>query len=117
MKEPPRQSDLDLLVPYVKDRVEIIFAAMKARGFDPVAFETLRTLDRQKYLYAIGRTIQKTRKPVTWTLHSNHFAGKAVDVISKHRGWNWPAFFAALKEEAAKVGMHTLDVEACHIQW
>lgn len=115
--EPKRQNDINLLVPYVADRVRRIFAAMENRGFDPIAFETLRTPERQRYLYSIGRTRQRQRKPVTWTLNSNHFKGKAVDVVSKSRWWNWPAFFAALKQEANREGMKVLSKERCHIEW
>jgi len=38
--------------------------------------------DNQKHLYAIGRTIEKHRKPVTWTLKSKHIGGAAIDIIS-----------------------------------
>lgn len=115
--EPKRQTDLKLLAPYVEARVRKMFAAMVRRGYDPIAFETLRTEARQKWLYSIGRTRQKNRKPVTFTMHSKHFGGKAVDVISAKHGWNDSKFFKALKEEAAKVGLHTLDFEACHVEF
>lgn len=117
MKEPARIKTVDRLVPYVAIRVKVVLSALKARGFDPIVFESLRTDERQRYLYAIGRTIQKNRKPVTYTMHSRHMVGKAADIISKSRGWDHPAFFKALKEEASKVGMKTLSFEACHIQF
>lgn len=116
--EPKRQSDLNLLVPYFRERVERVFAAMRARGFDPVAFETLRTQERQTWLYGIGRTHHKHRPTVTKAKKvTKHGAGKAVDVISKKRGWNWPQFFTTLREEAEKEGVHVLNVEQCHIEW
>ena len=40
--------------------------------------EGLRTLERQKELYAKGRT--KPGKIVTWTLNSEHLSGRAVDL-------------------------------------
>ena len=40
--------------------------------------ETLRTKERQKYLFAQGRT--RPGKVVTWTLNSNHFNGLAWDM-------------------------------------
>lgn len=115
--EPKRQSDVNLLEPYVADRVKKVIVALKARGFDPIVFESRRTEARQRWLYSIGRTTQKNRKPVTWTMKSLHIHGKAADIISKKHGWNDPPFFEALAEEAVKVGMHTLGVELCHIQW
>lgn len=56
----------------------------------------LRTAFRQKELYSIGRTTQFNRKPVTWTLNSNHMAkedgfGYAVDIYAYVDGkvsWN-----------------------------
>jgi len=117
MTEPKRNKSLDSLEPYVKERVERLLKAMKARGFDPIIFEARRSLERQKWLYGIGRTHQTRRRPVTWTMHSRHIVGKAVDVISKSRLWDWPEFFAALKREAAVVGLHTLAVEQCHVQF
>lgn len=117
MSEPIRQTSLATLEPYVADRVQRVLEAMKSRKFDPVVFEAKRTAERQSYLYSIGRTRELHRKPVTWTLKSKHLSGKAVDIISKTRGWNWPAFYDALQEEAAKEGLETIPVERCHIQW
>lgn len=56
----------------------------------------LRTDQMQLDMYAIGRTTQKYRKPVTWTLNSNHKAkgdgyGYAVDIYAYVNGkasWN-----------------------------
>ncbi len=128
MNEPPRQNSLDLLEPYVQERVERIFAQMQAKGFDPIAYETLRSPERQRWLFGVGRTHDLGRKPVTWTLHSHHLPdtnglSKAADVISKSRAWDWPEFFEALHGLARAEGMHdcagglTWRLEGCHIQW
>lgn len=118
MAEPPRNKSIDSLAPYVADRVRLVLAAMKKRGYDPVIFEALRTSERQVYLYGIGRTHSKRRKPITWTLTgSYHLKAKAVDIISRSRGWDWPEFYAALHEEGHKVGLHTIAQEGCHLQW
>ena len=42
--------------------------------------EGLRTLARQKELYAIGRT--EPGKKVTWTMNSKHLSGEAVDLAA-----------------------------------
>ena len=117
MSEPKRNKDLHSLEPYVRDRVEAMMAAMRSRGFDPVVFEARRSLERQRWLYGIGRTHSKTRKPVTWTMKSKHIHGKACDIVSASRLWDWPEFFVALRQEARKVGLTTLSFEACHVQW
>lgn len=94
---------------------------MEAQGFDPKQFETLRTKERQQFLFSIGRTRQKNRRPVTYidgiTRTSMHQRGKACDIISKSRWWDWPAFYKALKREAKKEDMHTLNFEQNHIEW
>lgn len=121
--EPPRKSDLSLLVDYFADRVRRVIAALEARGFDPVPWETLRSQERQDWLYGIGRTHSLSRKPVTWTLKSRHLVGKACDLVSRSRLWAWPAFYVALREEALKEGLRDaaggkkFNIEGCHIQW
>lgn len=117
MHEPPRQSDLSLLVPYVEARVRRIIDRMHERGFDAIAFETGRSPERQDWLYGIGRTHDLGRKPVTWTHSSKHIVGKAADIISKSRGWRWPEFYKALKQEANREGMRVLTKEQCHVEW
>jgi len=120
--EPKRDRDINHLQPYLIPRVLAILNAMKARGFDAMPFETLRSQARQNYLYGIGRRYLLTRKPVTFLdgVHkfSMHQKGKAVDVVSQSQLWNAPtSFWSALKSEAAKVGLHSLGFEKCHVEW
>ena len=117
MQEPTRQSDLNLLWGPFKVKVERLIAAMVKRGFDPRPFETLRSPQRQAWLYGIGRTHQLQRKPVTWVKKSIHQAGKACDVISRSRLWDWPEFYSALKQEANALGLVVLKIERCHVQY
>jgi hypothetical protein len=117
MAEPPRNASIDSLVPFVADRVEDILADMKADGYDAIVYEARRTQERQEWLYSIGRTRQKARKPVTWTLNSLHASGKAVDIISKKRGWDWPEFYLALGVIGLRHQMHQIRAEKCHLQW
>jgi hypothetical protein len=100
----------------VKVAVQKLIHAMVQEGFDPVVYESKRTIERQKWLYGVGRTHDMNRKPITWTMNSLHLAGKACDIISKAHGWNDPAFFLALKKEAVKVGLTTIPQEGCHVQ-
>jgi peptidoglycan LD-endopeptidase CwlK len=129
MTEPKRDVDPEHLVSYVADRVLLICKRLRAKGFDPVLFEGLRSVQRQRWLYGQGRSklqcLTAGISPayahpgniVTWTLKSFHIQGKAADIISKTRGWNWPEFFDALAYEAGQVGMTVIPKERCHIQW
>lgn len=80
--------------------VEIPLRTVAARALElsPVDFlvhEGVRTLARQRELYAQGRTTPGNI--VTWTMESRHFAGpdglgRAIDVL------NWPIDYAATKQ-------------------
>jgi len=115
--EPPRCADIDSLWSPFRAKVSALLQAMEERGFDPILFEARRSRERQRWLYGCGRTHHLGRKPVTWTLQSRHLVGKAADIISRSRLWSWPAFYAALKEEAARLGLETISSEGCHVQW
>lgn len=87
-----------------------------------------RTLDQQMRIYGEGRTAQECRtagvpesyalpgeKVVTWTLHSNHIGGNAIDVCAMVNGaleWDddgelglWPQIAAAMHAAADEVGV------------
>lgn len=115
--EPPRCADIDSLWPPFRAKVTALVQAMEERGFDPVVFEARRSPERQRWLYGYGRTHHIGRRPVTWTMHSRHLVGKAADIISRSRWWSWPEFYAALRAEAARLGLETISTEGCHVQW
>jgi hypothetical protein len=50
-------------------------------------------------------------------MKSKHISGKAIDVISESRGWNWPEFYKALHEEGAKLDLYPIQNEDCHLEW
>lgn len=115
--EPRRNSNWEDLKEPFKTKIHQLFEAMRARGLDPVIFEGLRSMGRQKWLYGIGRTHSLDRKPVTWTLKSEHLKGKAADVISKSKGWSDSKFYVIMRQEAEKLGLYTLyPRESCHVQ-
>jgi len=73
---------------------DLVRVVEKAAELSPVAFmvvEGVRTPERQRELYAQGRT--KPGKIVTWTLNSNHFVdldtgyGHAVDLLPAPYDW------------------------------
>ncbi len=115
--EPKRITSISELWEPIQGRVRNVLAAMKARGFDPIIFESRRTQERQAWLYGKGRTHHLSQKPTTWTMGSRHRPGKAVDIISKSRRWSWPQFYVALREEAEAVGLHTIPQEGCHLEF
>ncbi len=119
MTEPKRETNIQTLVWYVRDRVAEVMKQMILRGYDPVIFETRRSKERQEWLYGVGRTHSKDRDPVTWTKDSRHIPGKAVDVISHAHGWSNKEFFRALGEEAQKQGLHQLAEigDMAHLEW
>lgn len=58
--------------------VDIAQEACQALPFDVIVVEGVRTIQRQRDLYAQGRT--KPGKVVTWTMNSKHIEGLAVDL-------------------------------------
>lgn len=115
--EPKRNRDINSLWEPFRKKVILLLQALEKRGYDPVIFEALRSVDRQKWLFGVGRFHSLKRKPVTWTMKSRHLAGKGVDIISKSKGWNYPAFFDALEDEARRLNLEVLAIEQCHVQW
>ena len=61
-----------------KRLVSIAQEACQALPFDVIVVEGVRTIQRQRDLYAQGRT--KPGKVVTWTMNSKHIDGLAVDL-------------------------------------
>lgn len=115
--EPKRQTSIDTLFEPFHLRVAKLLYELEQRCFDPIVFEAKRTQARQKWLYGVGRTHSKNRKPVTWTMQSRHLDGKACDIISRKRGWDHPAFFDALKVEAEALGLRVIPQERCHVEY
>lgn len=90
---------LDNLKGVHPDLVRVMQLAIKKSGQDFMVLEGVRTLARQKELYAQGRT--KPGPKVTWTLNSRHIQkadgyGHAVDLVPFPVDWNSPAKFDAI---------------------
>lgn len=90
--------------------VSIIRRAAKRLPFPLFVVEGLRTRERQAELYAQGRT--KPGRKVTWTLHSKHLEGKAVDLAPLINGaidWadlsKFDAIAKAMQDAAKEVGV------------
>lgn len=59
--------------------VKVVTRALELSPVDFMVSEGLRTIERQRQLYAQGRTAPGPK--VTWTLHSKHLEGTAVDLV------------------------------------
>jgi hypothetical protein len=76
-------------------QVDLLIAAMVARGFKPKVWETRRTAQRASYLASIGKSKNGAL--------SMHCLDCAVDFVDEDKLWDNPAFFKALGEEAKKL--------------
>ena len=94
------------------DLIKVVERAIKITGQDFMVLEGVRTLARQKELYAQGRT--KPGKVVTWTLNSRHIPkadglGHAVDLVPFPVDWNtlskFDAMAKAMKTAATELGI------------
>lgn len=92
-------------------------ASIATPAEDFTVLEGVRTPERQKELYAQGRT--KPGPKVTWTLQSNHFKnpktgfGHATDLAPFPIDWSDYARFDAL----AKLIFRAADLEGVRIRW
>ena len=102
--EVPVQSDTSLLAPFFREAVERVVADMKAWGYTPQIFETMRTNERQAFLYGFGRTYDDGRGVVTHSQSADdtwHGYGLAVDIICARRKWDvGPHFWNVLGTSA-----------------
>ena len=96
----------DELVPELRDRLERVVARMQAEyGVQVQVVETLRSQARQDALHAQGRSAPGP--VVTWTRHSRHSEGRAVDVML-NGGYDDAAAFTTLQRVAREEGLQTL---------
>ncbi len=92
-------------------------AVMATADEDFTVLEGVRTPERQRELYAQGRT--KPGKVVTWTLKSNHFRnartglGHAVDLAPFPIDWNNVGRFDRL----ANLMFRAASIEGVAIRW
>lgn len=108
-KEIPVCRDLSVLAPGFRAKVEQLLRNMAARGLPCLVVETLRTDERQRFLFGFGREYDDGRGVVTHSRDVDetwHGFGLAVDIVHAEHYWNaGPAFWRALEEEAEKLGL------------
>lgn len=76
--------------------VNVVKRAIEISEVDFSVLEGVRTLERQRELYAQGRTAPG--KIVTWTMKSRHIEGKAVDLVPYPLDWNDLEKFNKIKD-------------------
>ncbi len=76
--------------------VKVVMRAIEISEVDFTVMEGKRTLERQRELYAQGRTAPG--KIVTWTMNSRHIEGKAVDLVPYPLDWNDLEKFDKIKD-------------------
>lgn len=131
---PARQSAISLLVPEMQTKVNSFLTKAKEKGFNIQVFESLRTRERQAYLFGQGRTPQQCKdaglklydqwakpdgKIVTWTMQSKHLEGKAVDIVFIDAKGNpsWSGDWKKLIDIAKTCGLKSLyPTESSHFQ-
>lgn len=108
--EVPVISRLTVLAPKMQVAVLAIIKEMADAGHNAKVFETLRTPERQAFLYGFGRVYDDGRGIVTKVQDSRkgwHHYGLAVDIVQNDNSpWDAPqAFWQTLGKCAEKHGL------------
>jgi hypothetical protein len=105
-----RNNNIDGLEPMTQERARKWLALCKKAGLKIKVLETRRSKERQKALYAIGRTTQKDRSPVTYTLQSRHIVGEALDFgfENSQGGYTYKGNWDLAYDLAEKAGLEAL---------
>tara|TARA_R110002153_G_scaffold152782_2_gene304502 strand:- start:1478 stop:1873 length:396 start_codon:yes stop_codon:yes gene_type:complete len=98
--------------------IDILLDGIKTSPYDfgIPKFGGLRTEEDQIKMYAIGRTTELHRSPVTWTLNSYHKTGKAFDLFAYVDGkasWDLK-YLGPIAKHLQKVAM---DLYCVELQW
>lgn len=108
-KEVPVNRDVLTLAPKFRAAVEELLMRHRAYGHDPIVFETLRTEERQRFIYGFGRDYDDGRGVVTYSQSADetwHAFGLAVDIISQSKQWDAPKrFWRDLETIAESLGL------------
>lgn len=87
---PPREVPVDRRVDILAPKLQAALARVLAEVPDALAFETLRSNERQAFLHGFGRQYDDGRGVVTHSataLDTWHHYGLAVDIIHKTKLW------------------------------
>lgn len=124
--EPPRQASLVGLAPKFRNAVEKVVNDMQAAGYKVRVFETLRSNERQEFLYGFGRDYDDGRGAVTRARTADggwHFYGLAADLVEDDGSpWIAPQKFwqdlgLIAEGHGCTWGGRWQMVDLPHIQW
>lgn len=94
--EIPVIASVTMLAPQFRAAVDLVLEDMRAWGYTPRVFETLRTDARQQFLYGFGRAYDDGRGIVTFSETASetwHGFGLAADIVCDRRLWGAPRDF------------------------
>ena len=120
---PPINKNMSALYPEARKRLEAWLAAANKAfpQFRITIGETRRTLERQQWLFASGRT--RAGMIVTYTIDSNHRLGCAADFVIVRKltpfiaVWDWRVWNTVYeKVPPEKYGLERLSFEMPHLQ-
>lgn len=103
--EVPREASLTVLAPRFRVAVEALLEEQRGNHWPPLVAETLRTHERQRYLWGFGRTYDDGRGVVTHSEDADetwHGYGLAVDIVHARDFWRAPAEFWASLGDACR---------------
>ena len=108
--------DINLLREPTKTKVKVFLDVVTKVYPNISIFETLRSIERQKYLYAAWRT--RPWKKVTNTLKSKHLNWEAIDLVFLNKKWQptWSWDYNFVHWIGAMCWLKYLSWEACHLE-
>lgn len=123
--EPPPVRELAVLAPKFRRAIDRALEQLRGMGFEPRVVETLRTRERQQWLYGFGRQYDDGRGTVTHSQDGDetwHYYGLAVDIICAKRGYGatkafWDAAGRAYDRQGLTWGGTWKFVDRPHVQW
>jgi peptidoglycan L-alanyl-D-glutamate endopeptidase CwlK len=112
--------DLTFLHPNVRDRVTLVMAEIERLGLPLRVFEGWRSPERQRYLFAQGRSRPGRKVTFSRAWESYHQYGLAVDIVGfVNGGWTWElpdATWSQMHAIGAAHGLERLGFETPHLQ-
>lgn len=123
--EPTRVATLDECAPLFAAAVRQVLVEMQVQGHKVRIFETMRSADRQEWLYGMGRDYDDGRGRVTNARASSgwHTYGLAADLVEDDATpWRattqfWRALGAAAEKHGLVWGGRWKALDLPHVQW
>lgn len=102
-------NDPGKLLPAFRQKLEVLFARLRARGLDPLLYEGYRSPERAKQLsseHCAPCQNAPSRTCCTGVYPSQHSIGAAADIVSVSKGFSAPkTFWDAIGKEAETIGL------------